>query len=285
MNLQPTSLAAGPPGAFRLSARLWACPDPRGVLVIAHGHGEHGGCYAEFAGAIVPEANVDVVAFDFRGHGRSAGRRGVIRRYTDLLDDLEIWLGWAAHERPGLPVFVLGHSNGGLVAIRLLETRQPKIAGLILSNPALRLTADAPRWKRWIGEVLLRVAPWVTLQTGIDSDQLTQATESMITIDTDPLRHHRISPPSYFGMVANGPLALLEADRLTAPLFLILGGADPVTDPETGRRFFERASSVDKTLVVHEAMRHEPLHEVDRDEVIAAILLWIGERIDRRDLG
>ena len=285
MTLEPTPLAVESLGGPRLSARLWACPEPRGVLVIAHGHGEHGGCYAEFAGAIVPKGGVDVVAFDFRGHGRSAGRRGVIRRYADLLNDLAVWLDWAARERPGLPVFVLGHSNGGLVAIRLLESRQPPVAGLILSNPALRLTADAPRWKRWVGEVLLRVAPWVTLQTGIDSDQLTQATESMLTIDTDPLRHHRISPPSYFGMVANGPLALLEADRLTTPLVLILGAADPITDPEAGRQFFERAGSVDKTLLVHEAMRHEPLHEVDRDEVIAAILGWISERIDRRDPG
>ncbi len=287
MTSAPTSstLAVDRPDGPRLSARVWTTDAPRGVVVIAHGHGEHGGCYAEFARTLGPSANLDVLAFDFRGHGLSLGPRGVIRRYDDLLDDLEFWLGWAARERPGLPVFVLGHSNGGLAAIRLLETRRPAVAGLILSNPALRLIAEAPLWKRLAGQVLLRAAPWVTFDTGISSAQLTRATESAVTIDTDPLRHHRISPPSFFGMVANGPLAIEAADRLTTPTLLILGGADSVADPDAGRAFFDRLGSVDKTLVVHQSMRHEPLHEVGRDSVIALIVGWINARIEGRDVG
>ncbi len=281
----PSTLAVDRPDGPRLAARAWTTDAPRGVIVIAHGHGEHGGCYDEFARSIVPTARVDVIAFDFRGHGLSLGPRGVLRRYDDLLNDLETWLGWAARERPGLPVFLLGHSNGGLAAIRLLETRRPVVAGLILSNPALRLIAEAPLWKRLIGLALLRVAPWVTFDTGIDSDQLTRAVEGMATIDTDPLRHHRISPPSFFGMVAAGPLAIEAADRLATPTLLILGGSDSVADPDAGRAFFDRLGSVDKTLVVHQSMRHEPLHEVGRDSVIALISGWINARIEGRDFG
>ena len=88
--------------------------------------------------------------------------------------------------------------------------------GLILSNPSLRLIAEAPPWKRLAGQVLLRVAPWVTLQTGIDYDQLTQAPDEIALLDADPLRHHRISPPTYFGMLRHGPLAIAEAGRIAA---------------------------------------------------------------------
>ena len=272
-------------GRVRLAARLWPSPAPRALLVISHGHGEHGGCYAELARELVPALGIDVLAFDYRGHGLSAGPRGVIGRYADLLDDLAAWLAWAGVERPGLPVFVLGHSNGGLTAIRLLETRTlpSPLAGLVLSNPSLALIADAPLWKRAVGRILLRVAPWVTFETGIGGDQLTTAAESMAVIANDPLRHHQISPPTYFGMTANGPRAIAEADRLATPTLLILGGGDPITAPAAGRRFFERVAAGDKELLVFEAMRHEPLQEVDRAAVIAAIVRWIGARIGTAD--
>ena len=276
----PQAVAVAIPGRPRLAARLWTTESPRAVVIVSHGHGEHGGCYAGLAAAVVPGARVDLVAFDYRGHGLSEGKRGVIRSYDDLLDDLEAWLHWADRERPGLPIFVLAHSNGGLAAIRLVETRPVRLAGLILSNPSLHLIAEAPLWKRLAGQVLLRFAPWVTLQTGIDGDQLTQAAESVAVIDTDPLRHHRISPPTYFGMLHNGPMAIDQAGRVQVPTLLILGEADPITAPEAGRRFFDRLGVADRTLLSFAAMRHEPLHEVNRDAVLQAIVRWLVDRLD-----
>ena len=272
-------------GRHRLAARLWCHEHPRAVLIIAHGHGEHGGCYAGLAGEILPALEVDVLALDFRGHGLSSGRRGVLRSYQNLLDDLATWLQWVSRERSGLPIFVLGHSNGGLATIRLIESQAPHLAGLILSNPSLQLTAEAPLWKRLAGQVLLRVAPWITLQTGIEGKQLTGAAESVAVIDTDPLRHQRISPPTYFGMVANGPIAIDQANRVTTPTLVILGGADPITAPSAGRRFFDQLGALDKTLLVFESMRHEPLHDVGRDEVVAAIVAWIAQRINLGEPG
>src|SRR4051794_23431990 len=98
-----------------LVARHWSSPTPRGVLVVAHGFGEHGGSYRHVAEWLVRTLDVEVLAFDFRGHGRSRGRRGVVRRHADLTLDLAAAVDRVATERPGLPRFVLGHSNGGLV--------------------------------------------------------------------------------------------------------------------------------------------------------------------------
>ena len=277
--MNPTSQSLTTRDGYRLQAQFWSVEAPRAVLLIAHGHGEHSGCYDEFARAVTAALPVAILAFDFRGHGLSAGRRGVIRHYSDLLDDLGAWIA-ARQDPPELPRFVLGHSNGGLAAIRLVETRQPPLAGLILSNPSLRLIAEAPLWKRLIGQVLLRLAPWVTLETGITDDQLTQAEDEAAFLDANPLRHHRISPRTYFGMLAEGPRAIAEADRITIPTCLILGGADPVADPAAGRRFFERLGAADRTLRVFETMRHEPIHEKDRAEVFAAIIGWLAGRID-----
>ena len=111
--------------------------------------------------AVGPAAGVDFVAVDLRGHGRSPGRRGVVQHYDELTADLTAAFEWTGRERPGLPRFVLGHSNGGQVALRAaLDPRVgPAIDGLILSNPSLRLSVQVPGYKLRLGRFLLRRAP------------------------------------------------------------------------------------------------------------------------------
>ncbi len=273
------SLAAG--DGVALMARHWASPRGRGVLVVSHGFGEHGGSYRGLAEALVGSLGLDVLAFDYRGHGRSGGKRGVVRTYADLSLDLAAAIDWATKARPGRRPFLFGHSNGGLVAIGSILHRggDPGLAGLILSNPSLRVTAEVPPWKRAAGEVLRRVAPSVTLDAGLSAAQLTTDPEILATLQGDPLRHRRISPRLYFGMVAAGPVALARAGEVRLPALVLLGGADHVTDPESGRLFFDRLGSPDKTLEFYPEMRHEPLNEAGRGRVIADIDRWIGDRL------
>ena len=147
-----------------LQARYFPGTAPRGVLIIAHGLGEHAGCYDELARTLT-ETNglMDVLSFDFRGHGHSPGRRGVIGRYDQFVTDLGAAIDWAGKQRPGLPKFVLGHSNGGQVALHAALRNHPKIDGLILSNPSLRISARVPRHKYVAGLFLRKFAPGVTL--------------------------------------------------------------------------------------------------------------------------
>jgi alpha-beta hydrolase superfamily lysophospholipase len=266
-----------------LGGRYWAHPNARGVLVISHGMGEHGGSYRRTADPLVESLEIDVLAFDFRGSGRSAGKRGVVRRYSDLSLDLDAATRWAAAERPGLPRFLLGHSNGGMVAIRTVLDRDLGLTGLILSNPSLRLLARAPAWKLFLAEILLRVAPRITLETGLSNDQLTHDPAVMAEIDADPLRHNRISPPLYFGMRDAGRMALTRGSEIHVPTLMILGGADPIIDPKAGRLFFESLGTEDKTLKFYPELRHEPLNEVGREAVIADLANWLEPRLKPRD--
>ena len=98
-------------------------PDPRATLVISHGLGEHGGSYQRTALELARRLDLEIFAFDYRGSGRSAGRRGVIRNYADLSLDLAAAVEWVSRRHPGLPLFLLGHSNGGLVALRTVLDR------------------------------------------------------------------------------------------------------------------------------------------------------------------
>ena len=153
----PSDVSIPTPDGLVLRGWHWARPNPRGVVVVSHGFGEHGGCYRHVAEALGPALEVDFVAPDLRGHGRSPGRRGVVGRYEELTSDLRAVLAWAESERPGLPRFVLGHSNGGQVALRLALEDGDGPAGLILSNPSLQVVVPVPRYKLRIGRFLLRV--------------------------------------------------------------------------------------------------------------------------------
>jgi alpha-beta hydrolase superfamily lysophospholipase len=275
-----------------LRAWCWERRAPRGILVIAHGFGEHGGCYRHVAEQLGPALEIEVLAPDQRGHGRSPGRRGVVRRYDDLVADVQAALDWAAHERPGVPCFLLGHSNGGLLALRLAQRGTGKNgsngraggghavpAGLILSNPALQIATPVPAAKLMLGRVLLRCAPGLTLSGRLPPSQMTRDLESQRDHDTDPLRHSRISAPLFFGMAESGAAAAAAAAAITLPVLMLLGGADPVIDSEASRQVFDRLGSADKTLRVYPPMLHEPLNEIGREQVFADVDAWLRPRL------
>ena len=262
-----------------LKAWHWTRPDPRGVVVVAHGFGEHGGCYrhvAEFLGAAV---EAEVVSPDLRGHGRSPGRRGVVGHYDDLTDDLHAALDWASIARPGLPRFLLGHSNGGQLALRVALRGDADLSGLILSNPTLRLAMQVPRHKVMIGHLLRRFAPNVTLKAAILAERMTRDPAKQHEHRTDPLRVDRISAPLFFGMVEGGPLVSARAEEIRTPLLVLLGGSDPVVDVRATLRVFDRVGAPDKTLKTYPEMLHEPLNELGRDQVLADLASWLAPRL------
>ena len=264
-----------------LQGRHWAIPDPRGVVVVAHGFGEHGNCYDHVARAVGPLAGVDFVAPDLRGHGLSPGRRGVVRQYQDLVDDLLSAVHWAEKERPGLPLYVLGHSNGGLIALyAMLDSEAVRqVAGVIVSNPALALAFPVPKAQVWLGKILLRVAPWFTLPSPIVPEHLTRDPILQKWRRDDLLLHGRMSAPLFFGMKESAQRVIENAEKIRKPLLMILGGADPVINPNTSRNVFDLLGSPDKTLLLFPAMVHEPFNDIGREKVFADLASWLDARL------
>lgn len=258
----------------------WTRPAPRGVLLIAHGFGEHGGCYRHLAAVLGPAAELDVVAPDLRGHGRSPGRRGVVSAYEDLVADVRRVFDWTARARSGLPLFVLGHSNGGQLALRLALEQPAGLSGLIVSNPSLVLATAVPAYKLAIGRLLRKAAPWVTLDASLPADRMTRDPAMQHEHHVDPLRHSRISAPLFFGMVEGGAALAQRTLELTTSALILLGAADPVVDPGATRAVFDRLRCADKTLLIYPKMLHEPLNELGREQVFADLLAWLMPRLE-----
>lgn len=264
-----------------LHTRFWNGQTSRGLLVVSHGLGEHIACYDDFARRLTSTPGlVDVVGFDYRGHGRSPGRRGVVRRFEEYLHDLQAVLAWSRKEHGSRPRFLLGHSNGGQLAIHAVLADPDDLDGLILSSPNLVLAAKVPAWKLLAGRLLHRVAPQVTLDSGLDDSAMTRDESLYEPRKTDPLRHRRVSAPLFFGMLDGARAVAGRSGEIRTPTLMLLGQDDRVIDPSGGRAFFERLGSSDKTLRVYDGMRHEPLNELGRERVHDEIANWLRVRLD-----
>lgn len=248
-------------------------------MVVAHGFGEHGGSYRHVAESLSSTLDLDVIVVNFRGHGTSPGRRGVVRHYEELTDDLTSVLRWAAQRHPALPRFLLGHSNGGQVALRVaLQPRVPFDA-LIVSNPALRLALPIPPHKVRLGKLLLKYAPWFTLRGQLRADLLTRDPAFQQEHRNDRLRHNRMSAPLFFGMLEGGEMLIARAGEIHTPTLMIVGGQDPVVDPAAARELFDRLGTEDKTLLLYPKMLHEPLNDLGREQVLEDVVRWIEPRL------
>ena len=265
---------------WALHAQWSPNPQARGVLVLSHGLGEHCGAYDPLSDRLAAASGmVSVLGFDYRGHGRSPGRRGVVRRYDDFVTDLRAAVAWCQTHQPDLPIFILGHSNGGQVALRAAVLDPGGIAGLVLSNPALRLLTRVSRWTILAGQLCRRVAPWVTFSTTIGTDQLSHQTAGLEDRLHDPLRHGRVGPALYFGMIQGGETLIAHAPAIHLPTLLLLGEADPIVDPAASREFFDQLGSRDKTLRVYPQALHEPLNDLGRDAVVADLETWLAQHL------
>jgi acylglycerol lipase len=263
---------------------FWQCWLPQGrprvVLVLAHGLSEHSTRYAHVAARLVSEG-IAVYGLDHRGHGRSEGSRALIDRMDHAVADLDQLVSIARERQAGLPLFLLGHSMGGCVALSYSLVHQDRLDGLLLSGPVAALEA-APALARGIASLLSRVSP----RLGV-----LQLDASLVSRDPDVVRDYEEDPLNYHGKVPARTVTELagavdsfeqEVPRLTLPILLMHGTEDGLA-PIAGSEMVERvAGSDDKRLIRYEGLYHEILNEPEQDRVMDDMVAWIAEHAGQR---
>ena len=249
--------------------------EPGAVLAVVHGYGEHGGRYRGLAEDMAARGYA-VHVYDLRGHGRSGGRRGRLGRFTDYLDDTAVYLKAVREEHRGQPLYLLGHSLGGLIATAYVEDRPADaLAGLILSSPFLRLGMPVPPLRLHVARVLSLIAPAVNVGNTIDPSALSHEREVVRVYDTDPPNHHVATARWAAEVLAAQDAALAAAGGIRLPLLLLYGDADAVADPQAARELFARVASPDKTVHCYEDFYHEIFNETGRAAVFADLAAWL----------
>lgn len=263
----------------------WSVPShtpTRGVVVICHGLGEHAWRHDRLATALAA-AGYAVRAYDQRGHGESAGKRGQLPTADALLLDLHAVLE-DTHatrcNRSGLPLFVLGHSLGGLVSA-LWMARNPQgdvqrwVRGLVLSSPALALRV--PRWQRAALPLLGRILPSLTLANGLNPEWLSHQPEVVAAYRADPLVHHRISMRLAAFMVSGGAEVLARAPHWSLPTLLIYAARDRVVNARGTAQWARHTPANRVQALALPDSHHEVFHDAQAEQAVAALLAWLSE--------
>jgi len=262
------------PSGRALFYRLWQSEKPKGLVVIVHGFGEHGGRYEPLAHALA-EAGLTVACPDLWGHGRTAGRRGDIDRFDRYLDDLEILTSQVFIAQTGQPRFgVFGHSFGGLVAIHWALRQPSSLRCLILQSPLLGVGFPLPQWKERLAGALRRVWPRLSLPIGLDPAWLSHDPAIAQRYQQDPLVHNRISLRCYQTLQVMMPQALERARGIITPTLVLYGSDDRVVSVKACQECFEKLAC-EKRLVGFPGCYHELHHESVMPSVVEEVLQWV----------
>lgn len=250
---------------------------PRARVLIVHGYAEHSGRYEELVERLLA-AGYGVGQFDLRGHGRSEGPRGYVRSFENYLRDLERFLARERAYDSERPIFVLGHSLGGLIVAHWAVDRASPVAGLIFSGAALKINEEIHPWLQRLSGLIGAVAP--RLPT-------IRLDERAISRDLEVVRRFREDPLVFHGrMPARTGAELVRASRqiggqlskLTQPVLFMHGTADRLADPAGSRLAYERAASADKTLKLYPGLYHEIFNEPERRQVFDDLVGWLDAR-------
>jgi alpha-beta hydrolase superfamily lysophospholipase len=261
----------------------WSAENPcKAVLGLIHGLGSHSGWFASLAPGLVAQG-YRVYGCDLRGHGRSAGQRGYINQWEEFREDLAAFHQFIQTENPTQPIFMLGHSLGGVIALDYVLHYPNALSGLITMAPAIGPVGISPV-KLAIGQVLSQVWPRFTLNSGITHDSGSHDAAIVAAYNTDPLRHSKGTARLVTEYLETTRFIHGHLQQLTLPILILHGSSDEVALPESSRYFFKQLRSEDKEYREYAGGYHD-LHNDDcAPTVNRDIINWLERQINHQPL-
>ena len=264
-------------GGLKIFTRSWQ-PEgkTRGVVVIVHGLNSHSGQYL-WVGEQFAAKDLAAYAIDLRGRGRSEGERYYVEKMEDYADDVATLVRIAKSENPGLPVFVLGHSVGGVVSCVYALDHQSEIDGLICESFAYDLPVPE------IALLFLKGLSYITPHTHVFTLKNEIFSRDPLVVDSmnnDPLIKGESQPAQIARVLVDAESRLNEEFPLIKlPVLILHGTADKATNPSGSQFFYDTTGSTDKTLKLYEGHYHDLLNDINKEVVMADINDWIDARV------
>jgi acylglycerol lipase len=262
---------------LNIFVRSWRpTTNARGVVVIVPGFNAHSGYYGWVAQQLTA-IGLAVYAVDLRGRGKSDGERFYVEKFADWVSDVGTVMALAKSREPGLPVFLLGHSAGGVVSCVYTLEHQEKLAGFICESFAFQV--PAPDFALAVFKGLSHVAPHARI-LHLKNEDFSRDPKAVQAMNEDALIAHEIQPTQTLAEMVRADERLKnEFPRITLPLLILHGTADKATKFSGSQLFYERAGSSDKTIKLYEGHFHDLLNDIDKESVIADIKSWIAARL------
>jgi alpha-beta hydrolase superfamily lysophospholipase len=258
--------------------RSWRSSSPRAAVALVHGLGEHSGRY-DHVGSFLAARGFDCWAGDCRGHGMSPGPRVHVDDFGRYADDAGAFLDLAS--KTARPLFLVGHSQGGLVAL-LRGLREPRgLSGVAVSSPYLAAhPSSAPSALRLLAaSVLLRIAPSRLIASELDTGVLSHDPDVEVRYLADPLVSRKVSAAWFRAARAAQEEVNMGAPAFPLPCLVMASSDDRLVDPAAAREWARRAPPATTTFVEWPGLYHEMFNEVGKEKVLQRLVEWLDERV------
>ena len=262
---------------LKIAIRSWRpSGQARAVVAICPGFNSHSGYY-QWAAEQLTAAGLAVYAVDLRGRGQSDGERFYVEKMSDYTSDLAALIDLAKSRDPGLPVFLLGHSAGGVVSCLYTLEHQSELAGFICESFAFQV--PAPDFALAVIKGLSHLAPHAHVLE-LDNQDFSRDPEVVKAMNEDPLIAHEVQPTlTVAEMVRADERLKKEFPLIKIPVLILHGTLDKATKPSGSQLFFDTTGSSDKTLKLYEGHFHDLLNDVDKEKVMSDIMGWISAHL------
>lgn len=266
-------------GGVRIVYDTWVPEgEPRGVVVLSHGLGEHAGRYHHVARRF-GEAGLVTYALDHRGHGRSGGKRVYLRDLSEYTGDFATLVGIADGEHPHLTKVVLGHSMGGGIVFTYAAEHPAEYDLVVLSGPAVDAEANVSRLLAFVGKIVGKVAPGVPVQE-LDVNAVSRDPAVVAAYNADPLVWHGKVPAGIArALLLVGESMPRRARGITKPVLVVHGSDDRLVPAAGSERMVECLAAEDVHLKVYPGLYHEVFNEPEKDRVLDDVVSWIAARL------
>ncbi|MGE0725530.1 MAG: lysophospholipase [Alphaproteobacteria bacterium] len=264
-------------GGLRIHMRSWAAAEqPRVVVVICHGVNSHGGQHAWTAEQLAARGFA-VFAVDLRGRGKSEGERFYVEDVADYVADVRGLIAIAKQRHPGLPVYLFGHSAGGVVSCTYALDHQDEIDGLICESFAFQV--PAPGFVLSAIKGLSHVTPRLGVLT-LKMKDFTRDPAALAALEADPLTKGETQPAATVAALVRADERLHDSfGQITLPVLILHGTDDKATVCRGSEYFHRHAGSSDKTLKLYEGHYHDLLNDIGKEGVLADIVAWLDARV------
>lgn len=272
-------------GAFRsfdqaeLFYQLWSVDQPKGTIIVTHGLAEHSECYHPFAKTLQADG-WEIFGWDLRGHGRSEGKRGYVRDFSDYCKDLRAFVELIIKERQAktTPLYLFGHSMGGLIStLTTMDWPSPPVQGLLLSSPAFGIAVQVPVLKDKVARLAHKFLPTLTLYNELNYNDLSRDEAMVKSYGQDVLRHDKISPAVYLGMVDGGKRVADSPSSITLPVLLQVAGVDRIVSAPIAQEIFPKLPNKRNQMHYYPDSRHEIYNDLDRNQAFADLRKFISQ--------
>ncbi|MDT8378298.1 MAG: alpha/beta hydrolase [Desulfotignum sp.] len=250
----------------------------KAILLLVHGLGEYCGRFTNHVNHFVP-LGYAIYGLDHLGHGKSDGEREVIERFADYTEPLTRYYQMVKGRHPGKPVFIFGHSMGGLITCSYLIDHQADFKGAILSAPAIKVSDSISQFTITLGKIFSRIAP----ETGVielDASAISRDPGVVEAYMNDPLIFHGRTPARLAAEILKAMMRVsAQAEKITLPLIIVQGSKDKIVDPQGAQMLYKKAGSTDKTLKVYEGLYHEIHNEPECSIMFKDVEDWLAARV------